>query len=265
MIENIGVLKKPDKINKISDHIIRQIRDCIASGIFKPGDKIGSEKELISQLGVSKASMREALRVLEIMGIIVIRKGISGGVFVADIVMKTTLLSIMNFIKFEAVSIRDITQMRYVLEPFILRSIFPLITVADLEKLRESNEMEFQRVTEETSPKGISFHRYLVRVTQNPILIIIMDFIDNLTADMKIKANVGDEFYSQVKELHNQVINRLMVKDLFGAIEALTADIIFVGDYMASKLNSLRFDPTAIQCHPEGYSGSYKAKNIDGN
>ena len=58
------------KTEKISDFIIAQIRDLIFSGELKPGDRLGSEKELIPRFGVSKATLREALRVLEAMGLV---------------------------------------------------------------------------------------------------------------------------------------------------------------------------------------------------
>ncbi|MBU0988954.1 MAG: GntR family transcriptional regulator, partial [Proteobacteria bacterium] len=62
------MFKTVNKSDKISDNIIAQIRDSILSGQLKPGDRLASEKELIEQFGVSKATMREALRVLEVMG-----------------------------------------------------------------------------------------------------------------------------------------------------------------------------------------------------
>ena len=82
------MFKATDKTEKVSESIITQIRDAILSGKVKPGDRLASEKELLSQFSVSKATMREALRVLESMGLIEIRKGVVGGVFIAEVDMK---------------------------------------------------------------------------------------------------------------------------------------------------------------------------------
>ena len=54
---------RPDKI---SESISQQIRDAIFAGLLEPGDKLPTERELIHSFGVSKASMREALRSLEV-------------------------------------------------------------------------------------------------------------------------------------------------------------------------------------------------------
>ena len=69
------------------------------------------------QFGVSKATMREALRVLEAMGLLEIRKGISGGAFVAEVDMRTTVHSIMNFLHLQSVSVKEITMLRLFIEP----------------------------------------------------------------------------------------------------------------------------------------------------
>ena len=84
------------------------------------------------------------------MGFVKIRKGLSGGVFVAEVDMKTTLAGIMNLLSFQSVSIRDITMVRYILEPAILGIALPLVTGADLERidaLIESDEKDrFERL-----------------------------------------------------------------------------------------------------------------------
>jgi DNA-binding FadR family transcriptional regulator len=236
-------------MEKVSDHIINQIREKVASGELTPADKIGSEKELLAQLGVSKASLREALRVLEVMGIIEIRKGLSGGVYVADVDMKTTLTGIMNFIHFKSVSIKDITLMRYILEPMILRMVAPLLSGADVKNLQETMQRE-------TSPakapgaavRGIGFHRCLARITHNPILILVSDFIDNLLTDLKVQVNLDEAFYRRVRSFHQQTLDALQNRDVEQAIRLLIADILYVDEKIAGCLKTERFDPA---CLPE--------------
>ena len=65
-----------EKKDKISDYVIDQIRDGILSGKFKAGEFLGSEKDLLADFSVSKASIREALRVLEVMGLVEIKAGV---------------------------------------------------------------------------------------------------------------------------------------------------------------------------------------------
>ena len=75
------------KSDKVSQHIIDQIRNAIFDGRLKPGDKLPSERELIENFKVGKATLREALRSLEVLGFLEIRKGVSGGAFVTEVDM----------------------------------------------------------------------------------------------------------------------------------------------------------------------------------
>ena len=67
------------KNQKISQNIVDQIRKVIFDGTLKPGDKLPSDSELMDSFGVSKGSLREALRSLEVLGLLEIRKGALGG------------------------------------------------------------------------------------------------------------------------------------------------------------------------------------------
>ena len=130
-----SLFQAASRTHKISDQIIEQIRNAILSGRFKPGDKVASEKELMSEFGVSKATLREALRVLEGMGLVEIRKGIAGGVFIAEVDMKTTIHGIINFLHFREVSVKDITMIRYLLEPPVAQIAALRIQPEDIIKL----------------------------------------------------------------------------------------------------------------------------------
>jgi len=217
-----------NKSEKVSDNIISQIRDSILSGRLKPGDRLASEKELIVQFGVSKATMREALRVLEVMGLIEIRKGTSGGAFVAEVDMKTTINSIINFIHFKPVSVKEITALRYFIEPTVARIASSKRTENDIENLRRIIGEAVTHRQSEIS-REIGFHRYLVRMTENTLLILLIDFVDNLLSTMKAG------------------LECLIQRDSAAAGIAMANDLLEVGRYMAMKMDTATFDPSEIE------------------
>jgi DNA-binding FadR family transcriptional regulator len=65
------------------DEVVMQIQGAILSGRFRTGDRLPNERELSTMLGVSRPTLREALRALEVLGILDIRPGKRGGIFVA--------------------------------------------------------------------------------------------------------------------------------------------------------------------------------------
>jgi len=230
------------RTHKISDQIIEQIRNAILSGRFKPGDKVASEKELMSEFGVSKATLREALRVLEGMGLVEIRKGIAGGVFIAEVDMRTTIHGIINFLHFKTVSIKDITMIRYLLEPPVAQIAASRIQPDDIVKL-ESLIIENPALPHTIVSREIGFHRYLARMTENPILILVMDFIDNILNDIKFQLDPGNEFYHKVAKAHQAILECLKEKDGVGARREIVNDLLEVGSDLARLSGAQPFDP----------------------
>jgi GntR family transcriptional repressor for pyruvate dehydrogenase complex len=235
-----------NKSEKVSDNIIAQIRDAILSGQLKPGDRLASEKELIDQFGVSKATMREALRVLEVIGLLEIRKGISGGAFVAEVGMRTTLHAIINFLHFRTVSIREITMLRYLIEPSVAQVAACKRTDKDIEKLEMVIGETITPGDTEVS-KEISFHRYLARMTQNTILTLTIDMIDNLLKSMKTKIGLPPDFFEHVRDAHNAILECLIQQDGLAAKIAMANDVVGVGRYLCEFTGASPFEPSELK------------------
>lgn len=66
------------------DDVVMQVQEAIHSGRFRTGDKLPSERDLCQRFGVGRPTVREALRVLEALGVVDIRPGKAGGIFVAE-------------------------------------------------------------------------------------------------------------------------------------------------------------------------------------
>jgi GntR family transcriptional repressor for pyruvate dehydrogenase complex len=244
-----SLFQAAQKTSKISDQIIDQIRDAILSGKLKPGDRLASEKELADQFGVSKATMREALRVLEVMGLIEMRKGISGGIFMAEVGMRTTIHSIINFLHFQTISIKEITLLRYLIEPMVARIASAKITDSDIRNLKKMVGEKVPRDEDRVS-KEIGFHRYLARLADNTLLILIVDFVDNLLDSIKSKIELNPDFYQQVRKSHQEILNCLIKKDDLGAGKAMIRDLLEVDRYLSQVMGSIPFDPAELDQYP---------------
>jgi len=240
-----SMFETANKSEKISNHIIAQIRDAILSGKLKPGDKLASEKELMVQFGVSKATMREALRVLEAIGLLEIRKGTAGGAFVAEVDMRTTIHGIINFLHFQTVSIGEITMLRYLIEPGVAQVVAARRTDKDIEKLEEAIGKAVTPGETEIS-KEISFHRYLARMAGNTLLTLTMDMIDNLLKSRKTSLVLPPEFYVYVRDAHALILGCLIQKDGLAAKIAMVNDVVGVGRYLCKFTGTPPFEPSEL-------------------
>ena len=87
----------PIRVARRYEGVVEQIREMILKGKFKPGDKLPSERQLCEEFEVGRPSVREALRALEITGLIEIRHG--EGAFVKDIDFTHVVLSMKEILK----------------------------------------------------------------------------------------------------------------------------------------------------------------------
>src|SRR5882672_6430946 len=74
----------PVQTKRAFEEVALQIREQLSKGALKPGDRLPSERELAEQFGLSRNTVREALRSLEMSGILEFRKGATGGAFVRE-------------------------------------------------------------------------------------------------------------------------------------------------------------------------------------
>ena len=240
------MFKPTQKGHKVSHYVVEQIRDAILMGEFKPGDRLASERELIDQFQVSKASMREALRVLEGMGLIETRKGTGGGIFAAEVNMNTTVHSLTNFLHFKNVSVGDITMLRYFLEPRLAQIAVSKITENDIRVLETMTNDEVS-ASPLKDQRGIGFHYYIARFSENPLLILLMDFIESLLADLKVKLNPGSEFYDEVEQDHFKIIECFRRKDGAGVRTEMASHVLRVGQHLANLAGSAPFSALEFQ------------------
>ncbi len=206
------------KSDKVSQHIIDQIRNAIFEGRLRPGDKLPSERELVEKFKVSKATLREALRSLEVLGFLEIRKGVSGGPFVTEVDMTKARDSFTNFLLFKNLSLKDLSEVRLLLEPYIAEKATLAITQEDLSRLekliKESEHAIKNNISFESRKGEIEFHRIIASITGNPILMFILDFVENLLIDTKEILRPGKEFSGKVLRAHKRIYNGLLERNL---------------------------------------------------
>ena len=206
------------KSDKVSQHIIDQIRNAIFDGRLKPGDKLPSERELTEKFKVSKATLREALRSLEVLGFLQMRKGVSGGAFVTEVDMVKARDSFTNFLLFKNLSLEDLTEVRLLLEPYCAEKATRAITKEDLhrlEKLIKNSEHAIKNDASLASRQDeIGFHRIIASITGNPILMFILDFVENLLIDTKDILKPGKGFSGKVLRAHKRIYNALLERDV---------------------------------------------------
>ena len=173
------------KKTRLYEEIAEQIKDAILDGYLKPNDRLPSERDLCEMFGVGRPTVREALRVLDNMGLIEIGAGVKGST-VKDVditqYMDAVRQHLSHLIKVNEETIRELWEVRKYIELGISLTAARKLGRQDLTKLREC----IQRMeacgndTRAYFPIAVEFHKYLAKATQNKIFYILWGMFQDI-------------------------------------------------------------------------------------
>jgi DNA-binding FadR family transcriptional regulator len=159
---------------RISTDIVGQVKAAIRDGRLAPGDQLPPERELTARLGVSRVSVRDALRMLEAHGLIEVRVGARGGAFVTAPAPRLVGEGIADMLLLGEVSPADVTEARMVFELGMLELACARATDEDIAALAAICDRAEASLARETHDVSISaeFHTRLAECTHNDALAL---------------------------------------------------------------------------------------------
>jgi DNA-binding FadR family transcriptional regulator len=135
-----SVLLTPVDVPKASDVLARELRERILSGELTEGTALPAERELVKQTQMSRATVREALRILEVQNLVRVRAGRAGGAFVQRPTTKSMANSVTLMIRGQKIKLADLMETREALEPFCAELAARNRTDDDLAVLDKANK-----------------------------------------------------------------------------------------------------------------------------
>jgi len=134
-----SVILKPVDVPKASDVLARELRERILSGELTEGVALPAERELVKQTQMSRATVREALRILEVQNLIRVRAGRAGGAFVQRPTTTSMASSVSMLIRGRQIKLADLMETREAVEPFCAELAARNRTDDDLTALDRAN------------------------------------------------------------------------------------------------------------------------------
>jgi GntR family transcriptional regulator, transcriptional repressor for pyruvate dehydrogenase complex len=161
---------------RISAIIVDQIRLLMRQGQLQPGDQLPAERQLCEQFGVSRVTVREALRVLEANGLVEIRVGAKGGTFVRSPSKERVGEGIVDYLTMSSVTSRDVTELRMVLELGIIPLVCERATADDIEELLKLCHQAQDALANDTYDVGMSveFHTRVAQCAHNGAIELLL-------------------------------------------------------------------------------------------
>jgi GntR family transcriptional repressor for pyruvate dehydrogenase complex len=210
---------RPVATRRAFEEIAAQIRGQLASQALQAGDRLPAERQLAEQFHVSRNTLREALRSLEIAGLLELRKGASGGAFIREGGGDAVVAGMSDLYQLGAIRPQQLTEARLVIGTEVARLASARRTREDLAALA-ANVEDAQAATDKgdlarRAEVNYEFHRLLARATKNPVLIILTDALMEMTR--QFVERIGYQPNAYVMPSRRRLLARLQAKDGDGA------------------------------------------------
>ena len=221
------------------EEVAAQIRQRVIHGHLKAGDRLPAERELASRLGVSRNTVREALRGLEMSGVVRFAKGPGGASVVAPDgnVVSTAL---QDMVQLGSMTPAQLTEARLLITGDVVRLACERITDDDLADL-EANVDAARKATDagdmvERSRINMEFHRLLARQTRNPFFVAVMDGLIGVMNHFM--ATLGPPGGEEVFASRKRFIAKLRAREPEAAIAEMAKFLKRTHQHYLSRLES---------------------------
>ncbi|UUU19845.1 FadR/GntR family transcriptional regulator [Streptomyces sp. DSM 40750] len=221
----------------LTDEAMDKIKAMIVAGELAPGSRLPKEEILAAQLGLSRSSLREAVRALTAMRILVTRQG--DGTYVSSL-EPHLLLESLSFASdvSQGQTALQLLQVRRLLEPQATGVAAALLTADDLRELGAILERSRAAATvEEFVVHDIAFHLRIVEAVGNPVLSMLLRVLSTRTQRARIVRGTRTErAVEHAHREHEEILRALRARDAALAVSAATVHVAAVEQWLAADL-----------------------------
>ncbi|MBW1945229.1 MAG: FadR family transcriptional regulator [Deltaproteobacteria bacterium] len=242
-------LFKPIKNERTFEKVSRRIKRLIFDGVLKPGDRLPSETELAHQFDVSRQTIREGLRILELSGFITIQKGGSGGPLIQTTILNTINNLFLDAFQLEKVTTEELTLARFEIERVVMDYVIDRADDSDIQRLRENVQRARMKIENNlvAVDENIEFHNLLAEASKNHVFVMVVgsiaavvrDHTSRLTANLEGPDNTGAYSESVLKsknavDIHEKIVEAIEAKDRKKAKQLMESHLQEVGHRLES-------------------------------
>ncbi len=212
---------KAVKRTRIPEEIVSQVLQLVRDGAIKPGDRLPPERELAQQLNVSRASVREAMRLMDIQGLVIIRPG--AGTYITEDTVEVIVQAFSTLLSGPTSAARDIFEMRLILEPQVVSLAAKRASDADVRRMEGILlQQEEDIINGGTGVESDSeFHFAIAQATKNSALIAVTQAISDLLSQSRDSTLLSPERSNQSLQSHRRILETIKDRQSRSAEEAM--------------------------------------------
>jgi len=173
---------------RVYEGVVRQLQRLIADGKLKPGDMLPPERELAERFGVSRSSLRDAIRSLELAGLLVPKHG--EGTVVADVSADALIAPIASVLVRKRELIAELLDVRKMLEPSLAARAAENATEEDIAEMEDILRRQREKALrgETWTEEDSEFHYAIARASRNSVVLKVLDVLMDLLRETRARA-----------------------------------------------------------------------------
>jgi GntR family transcriptional repressor for pyruvate dehydrogenase complex len=221
---------EPIRKTRVAEQVADRIRVLILDSTFPAGQPLPGERQLAERFGVSRGSVRDALRVLETIGLLVSRHG--QGTFPQELDVDRLVAPLASVLTYRHDLEDELLDVRRMFEPAVARVAATRITqedLVDLERILDAQRRKLKTrqlaIVEDTA-----FHGVLARATRNRVVVSIMATLNDLLVESRKLALKQEGRPGRSMQGHEAVVAALQRRDANAAAEAMRHHIDQIAD-----------------------------------
>lgn len=236
-----GARQRPKLTNVIADDLLH----WIARDRLHPGDRLPNEKTLMEHYGCSKGTVREALRALEVQGLVKMQTGPNGGAVIQPVSFEAATRQLRTFLHFQSLDFEHVYELRHSLEVSLALSVTGHLDAGQLARLERNIAECADAMARDDRPAvrlaELAFHDILSDNSPNPLLAFMCRFLNGLLRDLvEYRSDRLDEhnaFGHSNIESHRRLVAAFRENDR-AAVEAIMAEHMHEAEDFMSRLDA---------------------------
>ncbi|PYC70623.1 GntR family transcriptional regulator [Streptomyces tateyamensis] len=217
----------------VTDEAIEKIKSMILSGQLKPGERLPKEPVLAAELGLSRNSLREAVKALSLLNVLVVRQG--DGTYVSSLAAPDLLETLTFLVDLhQDESLLELFQVRSVLESAAAGLAAQQVTDDQLTGLADLLDgLSADSTVEELVANDLEFHRRIAEAAGNTVLASMLDSLSQRTARARVWRGLTQEgAVERTMAEHRAILDSIAARDVTAAQARATAHIAGVTDWL---------------------------------
>ena len=221
---------------RVFEGVARQIQQLIVDGGLKPGARLPPERELASRLAVSRSSVRDAIRILELAGLVIPRQG--EGTVVADLSPENVVAPIASILVRKRELIAELIDVRKMIEPALAARAAERASPEDIGRLEAILERQRAKAArgESTVGEDSEFHYHIALAAKNKVVRSVIDVLMQLLKETRARSLQAPGRPKRSLEGHRRVLAAIRRHDPAAAERAVRRHLEEIERIVMKKL-----------------------------